>query len=115
MTRTNEQGHTKKCLARTMISVIENMRDDTNYTDVGFAIDAQTPGYVYNLAFEYLNDGIAECHCPDLAECPNGHGMQEVTESSSNPGFTGAPIYFWRLACGCQDQDLSEDNLDAAR
>jgi hypothetical protein len=74
--RTPEQGHTKACLAKTMIAVIENMRDDPNYTDVGYAIDAGGT-YIYHLAFDYLQDGTANCICPpddpELRDALNNH------------------------------------------
>jgi hypothetical protein len=47
--------------------------------------------------------------------CPQGCGEQQVVEQGSNPGFTGAPIHWWRLACGHSDMDTSADNLEAAR
>ena len=43
------------------------------------------------------------------------HGVQDITYSGSNPGFTGAPITWVDLRCGCQQVDASADNLDAAR
>lgn len=43
------------------------------------------------------------------------HGLTTIVESGSSPGFTGAPIYFATLACGCQLVDTSADNADAAR
>jgi hypothetical protein len=49
-----------------------------------------------------------------VASCDE-HGWVTVTEHSSGPGFTGAPIYWWTLSCGCSDNDTSADNLDAAR
>lgn len=64
--RTAEQGHTKQCFARTMISVIENMRDDPNYTDIGFRLDIQD-NVVMHLADEYLKDGTSNCLCCDRA------------------------------------------------
>lgn len=67
MARTAEQGHTKRCLARTMISVLENMRDDVHYSDIGFAIDANGT-YVYQLSFSYLADGTSNCLCPEWNE-----------------------------------------------
>jgi len=45
----------------------------------------------------------------------NTHGWQLITTSGSGPGFTGARIYWWELACGCSGGDFSADNLEAAR
>lgn len=61
--RTPEQGHTKKCLAASLICVIQNERDDEHISDVGFVLDAQD-NFLY-LAFEYLNEGTKTCICPD--------------------------------------------------
>jgi hypothetical protein len=51
----------------------------------------------------------------EVAACPKGCGQQVVISSGAGPGFTGAPIYWWTLACGHQDVDLDEDTLDAVR
>jgi hypothetical protein len=51
-----------------------------------------------------------ECECPDVCE----HGSEAV-DGGSNPGFTGAPIYWTNYADGCQWFDGSADNLEAAR
>lgn len=49
----------------------------------------------------------------DRAECLI-HGMQRVVDQGSGPGFTGARIHWWTLACGCQQADTTADNLGAA-
>jgi hypothetical protein len=43
------------------------------------------------------------------ATCPNGHGEQAITRQGTASGFTGAPIYWVELACGCRDADMSQD------
>lgn len=50
----------------------------------------------------------------DRDECET-HGMQDVVESVTVPGFTGAPISFWTLACGCQKANLTADSAEAVR
>jgi len=47
--------------------------------------------------------------------CPNGHGERAIVNGGTTPGFTGAPIYWTELDCGCQVVDTSADNLGAAR
>ena len=63
MTRTLEQGHTKKCLASAIISYVQNLRDDNNLSDIGFQLMAQDG--VVHPAYDYLIDGIQTCRCPD--------------------------------------------------
>jgi hypothetical protein len=60
-------GHRKACLAKTMIAVLENWRDDPNYSDVGFAIDTNS-NQVYHTAYNYLNEGTSTCICPELPD-----------------------------------------------
>ena len=49
-----------------------------------------------------------------IATCER-HGPVQVVKSDSGPGFTGAPISWWELSCGCGDVDTSRDTLEAAR
>jgi hypothetical protein len=42
------------------------------------------------------------------------HGDVEIVDEHCVSGFTGAPIYFVDLSCGCQLVDASADNLGAA-
>lgn len=51
---------------------------------------------------------------PAFDRCPHHHSWQLVTTWGRTPGFTGAPIWFWSLACGCDLADTSRDNLGAA-
>lgn len=51
---------------------------------------------------------------PLYGECQR-HGLGFIVEYGSNPGFTGAPIYWATLSCGCQDVDASADNIEAVR
>jgi len=60
--RPAELPHTKKCLAESLICVIENERDDEHISDIGFILDAQDN--FLSLALEYLNDGTKTCLCP---------------------------------------------------
>lgn len=48
----------------------------------------------------------------ELGACVT-HGVQEVRECGSSPGFTGALIFWETLACGCQLVDTSADTLKA--
>lgn len=43
------------------------------------------------------------------------HGTTYVVDAGDNPGFTGATIYWQRLACGCDQVDASGDTLEAVR
>jgi hypothetical protein len=43
------------------------------------------------------------------------HGDQEVMGYWSGPGFTGAPIWWWLMRCGCVGIDASEDTIEAVR
>jgi hypothetical protein len=88
--RTLEQGHTKKCLAAAMICVIENMRDDQNYTDTGFAIDANA-NMIYHTAFEYLMDGTKNCTCPDGSPETQEQRFKRL-EAESNAHWLGGHI-----------------------
>lgn len=61
------------------------------------------------------NPGFAVLSFPaPLVRC-EAHGIQQVIESGCNPGFTGASIYWDKLACGCCDVDDSADTLEAVR
>jgi len=60
--RTPEQGHTKRCLAKALITSIENWRDA--YDDHDFRIAAQR-NYWLDDADEWLAVGMTECICPD--------------------------------------------------
>lgn len=62
--RTPEQGHTKRCLAKAMITSIENWRDAEGINDHDFRSFAQRN---WNLAEadEWLTSGMTECICPD--------------------------------------------------
>lgn len=42
----------------------------------------------------------------------NDHGRTYVTLSGDSTGFTGAPIYWTMLACGCAQMDASLDTLE---
>lgn len=42
------------------------------------------------------------------------HGPQPIVEEGHTPGFTGAPVWWWRLECGCTQHDDSADSLAAA-
>lgn len=59
--RTPEQGHTKKCLARALICIVENSRDEDGQTDIGFHLDMQRS--LIPAAFD-LYDGLLDCICP---------------------------------------------------
>ena len=65
MPRTAEQGHTRKCLAKTMIAAIENARDAYS-SDYDFRVWAQINGALED-ADNYLADGTSDCICPDEA------------------------------------------------
>jgi len=74
MARTPEEGHTYKCLAKTMIAVIENERDyltdlksryPDSTLDFDFRVWAQDNNALH-VADGYLKDGTSECICPDL-------------------------------------------------
>lgn len=66
MPRSLEMGHTKQCLAASMIAYIQNIRDDEGLSDVGFQLVAQD-GIVHP-AYDYLADGLMNCICPDLED-----------------------------------------------
>jgi len=53
MARTAEQGHTKKCMARALICAIENLRDDENLSDIGFALEVQDGTNLRSIALDY--------------------------------------------------------------
>ena len=63
MARTAEQGHTKKCMARALICAIENLRDDENLSDIGFALEVQDGTNLRSIALDYY-DGLLDCICP---------------------------------------------------
>jgi hypothetical protein len=44
-----------------------------------------------------------------LAECPNGHGYQKITDSGSFSGFAGGTSYYANLECGDVLMDESAD------
>lgn len=65
-------------------------------------------------------DGSCSYDC-DFGVCPNpecdfvgrmGGHLESWTQGS---GYTGAPIFSYRYACGFEEWDLSRDNLEAAR
>jgi hypothetical protein len=63
-------GHTKRCLAATIIRVVSELRDmpDDVESDIGFALDMQdNPTFA---AYEWLKDGTQECVCPEPATPP---------------------------------------------
>lgn len=57
---------------------------------------------------ETLSDDDAAEFCPV-------HGWQDVVDGGEFSGFTGARCYWWKLGCGCHDQDMSADNLGAVK
>lgn len=65
VTRTPEQGHTRRCLAAAMIAAVENLRDADDRTDVEFRIGLQD-GTPLRWADLYLTEGMTECLCPPL-------------------------------------------------
>ncbi|SRR6266704_643840 len=65
MSRTPEEGHTKACLARAMVSAVQNMRDADYLTDHDFRIAAQNNDALV-WADSYLADGLCDCVCPPL-------------------------------------------------
>lgn len=50
----------------------------------------------------------------DVVYCPR-HGRVIAEDTGSTAGFTGMPIYWTRLSCGCSDVDASADTLEAVR
>jgi hypothetical protein len=65
--RTPEQGHTKACLARALLCVIENRRDNTQMSDVEFVLsiqDSTTNETILQEAFRYFDEHMLECTCP---------------------------------------------------
>jgi hypothetical protein len=46
---------------------------------------------------------------PIWTETCKKHGPQEVVDSDSYTGFAGGSCYWYRLACGCQQVDESDD------
>lgn len=64
MTRTPEQGHTKKCAAHALINAVENVRDLEYMTDADFRL-AMRDGTFAEWADEYLASGTVTCLCPD--------------------------------------------------
>lgn len=64
--------------------------------------------------------GGCDIEC-DFGHCPGpdcdflGHLLEHVEESGSNPGYTGASIYWTTFRCGYQDVDASRDSAEAAR
>lgn len=68
--RTPEEGHTKKCLAQAMITVIENWRDASDISDTDFRSFAQAYGMDYGVlaeADEYLRTGQTVCYCEPIS------------------------------------------------
>ena len=61
--RTPEQGHTKQCLAKALITSIENWRDADIY-DHEFRSFAQWNEWLAE-ADEWLASGLTECICPE--------------------------------------------------
>lgn len=62
-----EEGHTKACLASSMISAVQNARDAEDFTDHEFALWAQRGGPIDD-AHMYLRDGLSDCQCPPRYE-----------------------------------------------
>lgn len=62
--RTPEQGHTKRCLAKALITSIENWKDAYDIDDHDFRIAAQR-NVALEEADEWLAVGMTECVCPD--------------------------------------------------
>ena len=62
VTRTPEEGHSRKCLAKAMIAAIENLRDSST-SDIEFRIDSQNNTALI-WADSYLANGDTECICP---------------------------------------------------
>lgn len=65
MSRTPEQGHTKRCLAAAMICAIENARDTEDLGDIEFRILMQE-NIALTWADDYLATGTATCTCPEV-------------------------------------------------
>lgn len=63
VSRTPEHGHTKRCLAKSLITSIENWRDDETVSDYSFRMVAQDNTWLHE-ADEWLAIGEAECICP---------------------------------------------------
>lgn len=62
--RTPERGHTKQCLAKALITSIENWRDAWDINDHDFRISAQRNEWLAE-ADEWLETGMTVCICPD--------------------------------------------------
>lgn len=60
---TVEEGHTKRCMADAMISVLQNFRDDSGVRAYEFSLLGQD-GSFYRTALEYLDSGLSTCQCP---------------------------------------------------
>lgn len=50
-----------------------------------------------------------------VQELCDEHGTGYVVEAGSSPGFTGMPIYWQTLSCGCHQVDDSADDIEAVR
>jgi hypothetical protein len=60
-----EEGHTKACLASSMIAAIENWRDAEGVTDHDFRLMAQDNTFL-ETADDYLNvSQLSDCKCPE--------------------------------------------------
>ena len=55
--------HSKYCLARAMISAIENARDIAGFSDYDFRLEAQDN--FLHVADDYLDTGTVICICPE--------------------------------------------------
>lgn len=137
MIRPREHLHEKACLAKAMISAIENSRDLEFLSDLDFRF-AMQDNDALRQADDDLASGTSECICttpdPDpTADLDNLDNLDPddpefddtkvicfeheapVEACGSNPGFTGAPIFWVRFTCGCVDADDSMDTLDWVR
>jgi len=67
MTRTPEQGHTKRCLAETVQAAVGWLCSDPETTDVEFRV-AMQDNYALAIADEWLRERDAMCICPPLEQ-----------------------------------------------
>lgn len=60
--RPPEWMHERRCLARAIISAVENLRDSDAFTDLGFRLQMQD-NHALTEADDYLNTGMVDCIC----------------------------------------------------
>lgn len=60
--------------------------------------------------YEEAQWGYLEIMCGPICQCDIvEHGLVRVISCGGGPGFTGAPIFWATLSCGCQLLDESAD------